>query len=251
MGLLRITRMRITAGKESAVTNDRMARWLGPLALGFLVSIALGFFIVGPTNSPGQNAPGAQVVTFYQNHSGRVWASLYIIGIGLALLTFFISGLRHALRDAAPNHRWLSTAAFAGGLIYIGGFGMAGMTHLILLEAAHNNRLDVAAQSNFIDQQFPVPVILGIFVATLATGVAILAGSALPAWLGWLSVVMAAAALAGPVAFIAFLAFPIWATIVGFMCPRAMTADVDATAPADAPGPVAMPRHRLIPRHHH
>ena len=216
----------------------------------FLLSLVLAFFVVGPTNSPGENASGADVVSFYRNHAGRSYASIYLVGIGLAMFAFFISGLRHALREANPTHTWLSTAAFVGGLVYIGGFGVSGVFHLMTLLASQSNRPDIAGQMNFVDNQYPIPVILGLFVMSLAVAGVILTGVRLAHWMGWLSLAVAVVALLGPVAFASFLAFPIWATILGFMCARGATAH--AAEPMEAsPGPVARPRHRLIPRHHH
>ena len=232
------------------MTNDRMARWLGPLALGFLVMLVLGFFVVAAPNSPGENASGAQVVTFYRNHAGRTYASIYLVGVGLALFAFFLSALRHVLRESNRMHSWLSTAAFVSGLVHIGGFGVAGVTNLTALLASQNNRPDLAAQMNFIDNQYNVPIVLGVFVMTLAVAGAILTAATLPHWLGWLSLALAGVALLGPIAFFSFLAFPIWTTILGFACGRG--APAHAAEPMTAtPGPVARPRHRLIPRHHH
>jgi hypothetical protein len=225
------------------MSNDRMARWLGPLALVYVVALALAFFIIGANDNPGQNAPAAEVVRYYQTHGTRAWAQLAIIGVGLAAMAFFFSGLRDALRATNESHSWLSTAAFAGGLIYIAGFAMTGMNLVVLIEAAHNNRPEIAAQANFVDQQVPIMIALGLFVMTLAIGVLILAGSTVPRWLGVVFAVIAVATLSGIGAFPAFLATPIFLTVLGFM--------LGYGAEHHAATDTAKPRraHRLIPHH--
>jgi hypothetical protein len=229
------------------MSNQRMARWLGPLALGFLVTIVLGLAVVSPQNQPGQNASGADVVAFYRNNGTRTWVAFYLVAAALALLTFYVSGLRHALREANETHSWLSTAAFAGGLIIVAGFAVSGATHIALIEAANNNRPEIASQANFLDQQYPVPVALGVFVLMLATGVAILAGSTLPRWLGVVSVVIAVVSALGGLGFLGLLATPIWLTVLGFVIGRRSMGGQEA----EMGEPMRVARsHKLTLRHH-
>lgn len=230
------------------MSNDRMVRWLGPLGIGYLVSAVLAFVVLS-RNTPGQNAPAAQVVTFYRDHGTRETAAVWVVGIGLALLTFYICGLRTALRRANPEHSWMGDAAFAGGVIYVTGFAVIGITHYALVQAAHNGRVTLAGDLNFVDQIIPLPVLLGVGVLSLATGVAILAGSVLPKWLGVVGVLMAATTLAGPVGFIAFLVMPFYISVLGFVI-QAKLAPHEHHEPTE---PEAG-RHRmrnLVPHSHH
>jgi hypothetical protein len=232
------------------MNDQRMARWLGPLALGFLVCVALGFFVLGSTSSPDQNASPSTIVSYYSAHYARELATIYVIGVGLGLLTFFVSGLRIALRAASGGHSWLPTTAFVGGLLYIGGFAIDGLIHFALLEAGYNHRADVANTVNFISNFSQVPVFLGLTVMALATGICILAGSTLPAWLGWLSIVVGAVTLAGDAGFFGFIASPIWMTILGFTIAHRATAERTALAGEAEAAPVTARAHRrLIPKH--
>lgn len=232
------------------MNDQRMARFLGPLALGFLVSIVVGFFVLSGTNSPDQNASPTTIVNYYATHSTRELAAIYVIGVGLGLLAFFISGLRIALRDATGGHGWLPTTAFVGGLLYIGGFAVDGLIHFVLIEAGYNHRTDVANTLNFIGNNSQVPTFLGLAVMALATGICILAGSTLPGWLGWLSIVVGLVTVAGPIGFFGFLASPIWMTIVGFVVGRRATAPAESAADQPVSAPDSARGHkRLIPRH--
>jgi hypothetical protein len=232
------------------MNDQRMVRWLGPLGLGFLVCVVLGFFVLSSSSSPDQNASPSAIVSYYSTHYARELATIYVIGVGLGLLAFFVSGLRIALRAASGGHSWLPTTAFVGGLLYIGGFALDGLIHFALLEAGYNHRPDVANTVNFISNFSQVPVFLGLTVMALATGICILAGSTLPAWLGWLSIVVGLVTVAGPVGFFGFLASPIWMTILGFTIAHRATAERSAAAGdvEAAPGTARVHR-RLIPRH--
>ncbi|MFI5888300.1 hypothetical protein [Streptomyces sp. NPDC051554] len=104
---------------------------MGPLTLAFLVAMVLGFFVFA-SSPPKQNASAASVIAYYQAHGSAALTGIYIIGIGLVLLTFFVSALRIALTEAGSGHNWLPTAAFAGGILFIGGFAANGITHFAL-----------------------------------------------------------------------------------------------------------------------
>jgi hypothetical protein len=232
------------------MNNERMARWMGPLATAFLVSMVLGFFVFA-SSPPDQNASAASVIAYYQAHGTAALAGIYIIGVGLVLLTFFVSALRIALTEAGGGHAWLPTAAFAGGILFIGGFAVTGITHFVLIQASHNSRADMVRSLNFIDNNNQVPLFIGLSVLALATGAAILTGSTLPAWLGWLSIVIGVLPAIGGLGFIAFLASPIWMTILGFVIgSRATAAEAaEGTEPSASPHAVRT-HHRLTLRHH-
>ena len=72
-----------------------------------------------------------------------------------------------------------------------------------------------------------MPVVAGIGMTALATGIAALRGGGLPRWLAWVSVVLGIMALAGPVGGIAFLVTPIWALIVAVVLLRASAPQSD------------------------
>ena len=231
------------------MNDQRMVRWLGPLALGFLVCVVLGFFVLSSTSSPDQNASSASIVNYYATHATRELATIYVIGVGLGLLAFFVSGLRIALRAASGGHSWLPTTAFVGGLLYIGGFAVQGLIHLALVEAGYNHRPDVAASINFLDNNAQVPTLLGLIAMSLAVGICILAGSTLPRWLGWLSIVVALVTAAGPIGFFGFLASPIWMTILGFAAGHRAPAPAQSAADQPAAPEPTRTHRRLIPRH--
>lgn len=229
----------------TAMSNDRLSRLLGPIGLGSVVAFIIGFFILGSTNPPGKNAPPLQVVAFYQVHSTRETWSLYVVAVGAVLAAFFIGGLRSVLRKANEAHSWLADTAFAGGILFIGGFASAGFLQWGLISAAHNGQVSVAANLNFLSQTVMLPAQAGLVVLAAAAGLAILLGSDIPAWLGYVALVIAVVSALGPIGFLAIIATPVWMTLFGFV--------VGAKA---APHAAGEPRgrtmgHRMTLRHHH
>ncbi|RAG86446.1 hypothetical protein DN069_06445 [Streptacidiphilus pinicola] len=231
------------------MSNERMARWMGPLALAFLVSIVLGFFVLAPS-APNQNASAASVIAYYQAHGTAALAGIYVIGVGLVLLAFFVGALRIALSKADGGHDWMPTTAFAGGILFIGAFAVNGVLHFALIQAAHNGRVDMVRTLNFIDNNSQVAVLLGVSVLALATGAAILAEASLPAWLGWLSIVIGVLPVIGGLGFIALLALPILLTILGFVIGNRTTATAAEGTGASTPRRTTRAPHRLTLRHH-
>ena len=62
--------------RGTAVSDQRISRWMGPLGLLTVVAIFIGF---GPLSgkAPGENASGAKVASYYNAHVGQSWASIF------------------------------------------------------------------------------------------------------------------------------------------------------------------------------
>ena len=226
------------------MSNDRLSRWMGPIGLGSVVAFVIGFVILGGTNPPGKNAPALTVVTYYTDHGTRQTWSLYIVAAGVLLAAVFVGGLRTMLRKANESHSWLADTAFAGGILFIGGFATAGFLQWTLISAARNSQLTLAANLNFLSQSIMLPAQAGLVVLAAAAGLAILLGSDIPAWLGYLALAIGVVSAIGPIGIIAILATPVWMTLFGFV--------VGAKTASHAVGERRTTMgHRMTLRHHH
>lgn len=171
------------------VTEQRMNRWLGPIGLAILVLFVVGFLVLGGNNSPGENASGAKVVAYWNAHQGIGWGQIPAIGVGLALMVLFVTLLRRFLIGSTGQSGPWPTVAFAAGLIFVADLvTLGGVLHVPLLLAAHNHQTGIAQTLNFLSQNDELGLLFGMALLTMATGIAILTGRALPRWLGWLSV---------------------------------------------------------------
>lgn len=205
----------VSRGGSGVEIRDRnMSRWMGWLGLGILILVAVGF-VIGPTVN--ENALGPKVVSHYNSHQASGWASIYLVGAGLVLIVFFVSHLRGILREASGGRTFLPNAAFVGGILLIAGVAVTGAVIVALLLAAHNNQFTIARTLNFISENDELPMLFGAAVLTLTTGIAILAGSTLPKWIGWVSIVIAIVSVAGPISFIGFIATGVWFAVFGFV----------------------------------
>lgn len=227
------------------MSNDRLSRLLGPLGLTSVVAFIIGFVILGSTNPPGKNAPARQVVSFYQAHNTRETWSLYVVAAGVVLVAFFIGALRSVLRKANTSHSWLADTAFAGGVLFVAGFATAGFLQWTLISAAHNGQAQLAGNLNFLSQSVMLPAQAGLVVLAAAAGLAILLGSDLPAWLGYVALAIGVVSAIGPIGFIAIVATPVWMTLLGFVV-GAKAAEPHAAGP-----PRRSVGHRMTLRHHH
>jgi hypothetical protein len=200
--------------------------------------------ILSDSNMPGKNASAAAVVSYYQTHATRETWSLYIAAAGVVLMVFFIGGLRSVLRKANQSHRWLADTAFAGGIVFVAGFATSGFLQWTLISAVHNGQPQLAGNLNFLMQSIQLPAQAGVVVLMAAAGLAILLGSDIPAWLGYVALALAVVSAIGPIGIIAVLATPVWMTLFGFVVgSKAAPRTVGETRPAMG--------HRMTLRHHH
>lgn len=199
------------------MSGQRMNRWMGWLGLAILVLFFVGF---GPLsgNSPGENASGLTVVTYWNAHQTIGWAQIPVIGVGLALMVLFVSQLRDVLRGTADDRGPLPKVVYAAGVIFVADLVTAGaLLHVPLLLAAHNHQAGIAQMLNFVNANNELALLFGMALLTLATGIAILTGSVLPKWLGRVSIVIGLVCCAGPIGFFGFLAGGIWLPVLGFV----------------------------------
>jgi hypothetical protein len=158
-------------------------------------------------------------VAHYMNtHVNQDWASVYLVGLGLALLTVFLVQLRTVLRISGRN--LLPNVAFAAGIFFVMGFAILGMFQVVLILAAHNHQYSIVQTINFTSDNNQLVIVFGLALLTLSTGLAILVDRAasLPRTLGWYSLLVGVVACLGPLGGLAFLfGLPIWVIATGFV----------------------------------
>jgi hypothetical protein len=105
-----------------------------------------------------------------------------------------------------------------------------GALTIALIDCA-NNKLSTAAQTlNVLSSDAWVPVVVGISILALATGIGALRSAALPKWLAWVTVALGILAVAGPLGAIAFLLAPVWGIVTGIAVLRSSTPDENGEA---------------------
>jgi hypothetical protein len=108
----------------------------------------------------------------------------------------------------------------SGALVLAGGWFFTGAVHFALVDAADKNQPAVAHTLNLLDNNDFAPLVGGLAVMLLATGIATLLSPVLPRWLGWVSIVIGVLAVAGPLGMIAFPLFFVWVLVVSILLAR-------------------------------
>jgi hypothetical protein len=201
------------------MSDERVSRWMGPLGLLIVIAVFVGF---GPLSgkSPGENASGASVAAYYNAHVAMSWASIYVVGFGLALLILFVSQLRTVLRKAGGEQTFWPNVVFAAGIILVTGIILAGTFQVVLILAAHNHELAIVKVANFVGDNNELGFLFGIALLTLASGAAILLNRStepLPRTLGWYSLLVGVVTCLGPLGFFGLLGFGVWLIATGFV----------------------------------
>jgi hypothetical protein len=194
-----------------------MNRWIGlaPLTGVLFFGLLLASFIVGGS-TPGSDATGQHVISFYTAHRSRQQVSAFLGFYAVVFFLFFAGVLRARLREASPEGSPLAALSFGGALLVaIGGAVFASIT-IGLADVPDKLGPDAAQGLNVLVNDFFAPLIAGTCVFMIANGIAVVRWGVLPAWLGWLAIVIGVVAVT-PVGFFGFLALVIWTLIVSIL----------------------------------
>jgi len=206
---------------------------LGVLGGVYAVLFVIANFLVG---EPGSGTAGAAVVKYYHDHQTTETIGVFAVAFAVVALTFFLASLRRTL-SATDEGRYLANVVTAGGAVYAAGLMVMTALTVALVDAGKNNMPGTAQTLNVLSSDMWLPVVVGLALLGLGTGVSALRSATLPKWLGWVSVAFGILALAGPAGGIAFLVAPAWALVIGIVIMRSSRAAVTLAEPAaqDAP----------------
>jgi hypothetical protein len=186
-----------------------MSAWLSKwapasgLVAGVLIAIA---FFAGP-NSPGDDATGAQVISWYGSHHTSDFAFDLIGGLAVLFLVLFAVALARQVRT---GDRWLAHGALAGAVF--GGVGLLTSIGFDTILAQDHSRLTIASAQtlNLLENDFFLPILIGFALFGILAGLAVVVGRILPKWMGWVMFAFGLFCLAGPVGFFGLLAVALW-----------------------------------------
>jgi hypothetical protein len=203
--------------EEIMSTQSRIFQRIGGLGIVYSLLCVGAFILFG--SDPSTGASGASVIKYYHSHRASVTAAVFVIAVAAVVLTFFLSSLRRTL-SRTDEGRLLASIVTAGGAVYISGLLLMDALNIALIDSAHYGMSTTAQTLNVLSNDAWVPVVVGISILTLGTGVAALRTRALPRWLAWASVVLGIMAVSGPLGAIAFLGVPLWTLATGIVLLR-------------------------------
>ena len=191
-----------------------MSTWLSKWApaSGVLAGVLVAISIFTGSSTPGDNATGAQVITWYDSHHGSDFARDVIGGLAVLFLVLFAVTLARQVRT---GDRWLAHGALAGAVF--GGVGLLTSSGFdAILAQDHSHLTTASAQTlNLLSNDFFLPIVIGFALFGILTGLAVVVGRILPSWTGWVMFACGLACLAGPVGWFAMLASMLWVLVAG------------------------------------
>jgi hypothetical protein len=181
-----------------------------------VVLFVVAIFVIESGTTPDTDAAGAEVAAYLDGALGTLAVALILWGIGTIALIWFLDGLRtHISRFSDQLGRLTLVFGLAVALLLLASFlpDLAGAFASDELDGELEAGAAQAIGSLGDGFFFGAEVMLaGLF---LTAALAALQARALPAWVGWLSLVLAVVALIPPIGWaVVVWGFPVWILIV-------------------------------------
>jgi len=205
-------------------------RWATLLGVPFAAVWLVGVFVGGST--PNSDVSAQHAVSSFMSHRTHDRVSVFLIAYGALFAMFFAAALRSFLK-ARSKGDGLVTLGFSGMVIFV-----VGALTLVGLEFAATDvpgKITPSAEQalNVLQNDVFFALFVGTGIFLIGNGLAIVAGAALPRWLGWIAVPLAVASVTPIGWFVAIFILPVWALIISVLM---FMRTAPATAPAAAPG---------------
>jgi hypothetical protein len=188
-------------------------QWLA--GLGLVYGILFGVAAVATNQGPGISASATTVAKYYTSHYTSSQAGIFLVLVSCIALAFFSGVLRSAVFPSLAKDRGLMTVSALGTAVWISGLLLAAALQTAMLDASHHGSAAVIQSVNFLASDDFFPIVIGLSIFALSTGIGMLRSGTVPAWLGWITVALGILAAAGPLGGIAFLVAPVWAIVTG------------------------------------
>jgi hypothetical protein len=166
-------------------------------------------------NTPDDTASGATVISYVHAHRSQLITANMLGAYAVVFWLFFAGSLRGYVRRAGSGEG-LATTVLGSGIVFA--VGVAILSTLGFTLANEINRLDASGAHtiNLISNGAFLPLAAGQAAFAIASALALLRTHALPAWLGWLALVIGVVSLT-PIGFFATLALLLWTAIVSVL----------------------------------
>jgi hypothetical protein len=167
---------------------EMTARRLVPLTGVVAVALVVVAFVVGG-ETPDTDDPVEEIVSFYTENDSDQKVSGLLLGLGMFFFLCFATVLRENLRRAEAERGAASTLGFAGAIVFaIGALIFAGLG-FTLGEAADDIDPTAIQTLHVLNNEMFLPLVVGILVFFLGSGIAVLKTGALPKWIGWVAII--------------------------------------------------------------
>jgi hypothetical protein len=188
-------------------------RLVTPLAgVASILLFVLGVVVIESGDTPGDEATGAEQAAYYADSLGTLAVGAVLWGVGIIALIWFLDGLRtHILPASGQLARLTYGFGFGAALFLLGS-----ITPDVAAAIGSDNlerplESGAAEAAGFLGDGFFIVAELMLAGFFLAVGLAAVRARALPAWLGWISLLLAVVAIIPPIGWaVVVFGFPIW-----------------------------------------
>ena len=223
------------------------ATWDKLAAAGGIAGVVL-FVVAGILygSPPSVDDDAQSVVDFFSDNRGQVLTSIFLQGLGVLAILWFVAALVTAMREVGEAR--LATAAFGAFLLAFAIGGMAAIARATLAYSIADEGSEV------VMPLYHLTLVFDVFVNILGAGLFLAVGGAtirtglFPRWWGWLSLaaglllIVGGTAWArdgfwsptGAISFICFLVFLVWTLVTSILLTMRMRESV-VSSPSAAP----------------
>src|SRR5690242_9480080 len=193
--------------------SDRLNR-LAPLTGLVSAALIVVSFFTSPTE-PKPTSSGAHVIAFFTTHRSAERVGAVIGTVAMVLFVCFAGSLCSKMRRAGRDESLGAVALTGAGLFAAGLTISASLTWALTDNPSHFSA--AAAQAlNTLAYDMVLPIIAGLMLFAVATGLAVIRSEWLPGWLGWPLIVLGVIA-ASPAFPIALFGVIIWAAAAALL----------------------------------
>ena len=156
------------------------------------------------------------MISYYSEHSSEIKLSAVFFSLAFLFFLLFCGTLRSFLRRNLGNEG-LATLMLVSGAALTVVAGIGGGVELGIAKNIHHLTPAAGQALSVVENEVFLPALIAGFVFSLCSGIAILRGSLLPRWLGWVAIVIAIVFLVPPAGFGGLLALILWSAVVSII----------------------------------
>src|SRR3954451_17633663 len=203
--------------QEDAMQTSRFDKFL---AISGISAAAL-FVVAGVHGDPpGLSSSPQSRVDWYVDHKTLLYVAGFAGAYFAVVMAFFATGVRRLLRSGEAGESTYSSAALVGGVLVAGAGIFGAMSTLASVEAADKGNAAAVTTMAYVNEYSWLPIIAGLAVFYVATGLGGLRTATLPKWLSIATIVLGAACVLGPTGVGAYFVTPLWLIVVGALMLR-------------------------------
>lgn len=193
---------------------------LTPLA-GILsvILFVVGIFVIESGDTPDSEATGAEIATYLADNLETLAIGAVLWGLGIIAMICFFDGLRTRLIPASAQLARLAYGYGFGAALFLLASTLPDVAGAVAsdnvereLESGAAEAIGSLGDGFFLGAEL---LLVGFF---LAVGLASLRGRALPAWVGWISLLLAVIAVIPPIGWaVVVFGLPLWLLVVSIL----------------------------------